>query len=116
MSLPPMRVRCIEGIAVVGVGPNAAGEPLPTEGGLVGLCTGGRGVVLDFEGSRPVSSAFLGHLIHAHRMALRAGIRLRVCCPMGLAREVLSEVSLDRLLPTYETLAEALADLDPPAR
>jgi hypothetical protein len=115
MSVPPLRIRWIGGIAIVGVGSNAAGEPLPLGVGLSDFCAGNRGVVLDFAGYELVSSEFLGHLIRAHRAAMVSGGRLRVCCPDGRARQVLSEFKLDRVLPVFATLAETLAEFDPPA-
>jgi anti-anti-sigma factor len=72
-------------------------------------------VVLDLAGEELVSSAFVGHLIRAHQAATASGGRLRVCCPDGPARRVLSECNLDRVLPVFATLPEALADFDPPA-
>jgi anti-anti-sigma regulatory factor len=112
MAVPPFRVRWIGGIAVLGVGPNAAGDPVPPDAGLTTHCAGNRGVVLDFAGYKLVSSEFIGHLIRAHQAAMASGSRLRVCCPDGLARQVLSEVKLERVLPIFATLAEALADFD----
>ena len=89
----------VEAGEIVGVGPNAAGDPVPPDVGLTALCAGNRGVVLDFAGYKLVSSEFMGHLIRAHQAAWAAGSRLRVCCPDGSARQVLSEFKLDRVLP-----------------
>ena len=115
MSEPPMRVRWVGGIAVLAIGPNAAGDPVPPGVGLVEFCAGNRGVVLDFAGYDLISSAFIGHLIRAHRASMASGTRLRVCCPDGVGRQLLSEVKVDRVLPIFPTLAESLADFEPPA-
>ena len=99
----------------MGVGPNAAGEPVPSGSGLGDVCAGNRGVVVDFAGYKLISSEFIGYLIRAHQAAMASGSRLRVCCPDERAREVLSEVKLDRVVPVFATLAETLAGFDTPA-
>ncbi len=113
MSVPPFRVRWIAGIAVVGIGPNAAGEPAPSDTSLGDVCANNRRVVLDFAGCNIVSSAFFGQLIRAHHVAMASGSQLRVCCPDELHRRVLTEVKLDRVIPLFATLAEALTGFDP---
>lgn len=113
MSPPALRLRWFGGIAVVGVGPHAAGEPVPSGVGLVELCAGNRGVVVDLAGCDVFTSELLGHMIRAHRAAQVAGSRLCVCCPHGAVGEALDAVRLGRVLPIFETLAEALADFEP---
>ncbi|AMV27437.1 hypothetical protein VT84_23760 [Gemmata sp. SH-PL17] len=115
MSESLMRVRWISGIAVVAVGPNAPGEPMPPGSTLASLCAGNRGVVIDFAGYELISSAFLGYLIRAHHAAMTTRSRLCVCCPDGSSRQVLASVKLDRMLPIFATLAEAVADFGPPS-
>lgn len=112
MSLPALRLRWFGGVAVVGVGPHAAGEPVSPEVGLVELCAGNRGVVVDLAGCDVFTSELLGHMIRAHRAAQVAGSRLCVCCPEGVVRDALDEVRMDRVMPIFATLAEALADFE----
>lgn len=113
MSVPHMRVRWISGIAVVGIGPHAAGDPVPPDIGLVGICRGGRGVILDLAGHPIPLSALFGQMILAHRAAVATGGRMRVCCPQGAVWEALTETQLDRVVAIFETLADALADFEP---
>lgn len=115
MALPPICVRRISGVAVIGVGPHAAGEPLDPKEGLPGALAGCRGVLFDMVGSRQFSSELIGMMIRAHQIAMRSGVPLRMCCPQGEVREMLSAVNLHNLMPVYDTLAEALAEFDPPA-
>ena len=114
MSVPPWRVRWVGDIAVVGISPNAAGTPVPPNAGLVDMIRGGRGVVVDLIGCNLLNSELLGRIIFVHAAAMMVGINLRVFCPAGSAQEVLLEVRMDRLLSTFATLAEALADFEPP--
>ena len=83
------------------------------EVGLVGLCAGNRGVIVDLAGCAFFSSHLIGHMIHAHRAAQAAGSRMRVCCPDGVVRDALDEVRMDREMPLFATLADALADFEP---
>jgi anti-anti-sigma regulatory factor len=114
MDQLPMRVRFLNGIAVVGVGKHAAGEPFGQDG-LVGCCREHSRVVLDMAGAEFVSSEWLGHMIRAHQMATTSGCQWRICCPAGMMREVFGITRLDRLTVIYPTLSEALASFDPPA-
>jgi hypothetical protein len=114
MALPNFRIRWVGRIAVVGISADAAGEPVPPGVSLGEICSDNLGVVLDFAGCKLVSSEFIGHLIRAHRAAMARGSRLRVSCPEGLPQWVLSEVKLDRVLPVYAILAEALNGFDLP--
>jgi hypothetical protein len=59
-----------------------------------------------------MSSEVIGFLIHAHRAAQSMGSMLRVCCPTVLNRGVLAEARLNRVLPIFETLSEALDDFE----
>lgn len=112
MSVPSMRVRWIRGVAIVAVGPNAAGEPVPPGVRLAEFFAGIRGVVLDLAGYDFISSEFLGELIRVHQAVMASGSRLRLCCPSGWVQEVLSTTKLDRVVPIFTTLAEALDDLE----
>lgn len=115
MALAAMKVRWVGGVAVVGVGPRAAGDPLPPGVGLTEFCADGRGLVIDLAGCEVPSSELLGVMIRGHQAAVAVGDRLRVCCPPGLVREALTATRLHRVLPLFATLADALADFDPPA-
>jgi anti-anti-sigma regulatory factor len=108
-----MRVRWINGIAVVGIGPHAAGDPVPPSVDLADTCRGSRGVILDLAGCKVPSSELFGQMIHAHRAAAAIGTPMRVCCPPGLVWESLTETRLDRVVAVFETLAETLEDFDP---
>jgi anti-anti-sigma regulatory factor len=108
-----MSIRHIAGITVVGLGPRAAGEPV-APGGLGAACAGSRGIVVDLAGCDLLDSALLGHMIHAHRAAQANGCRMCVCCPTELARETFDLTRLFRVLPVYDTLADALAAFDTP--
>lgn len=111
---PDMRVRWIGGIAVVAIGPNAAGKLFPPDVDLISFCAKNRRVVIDLAGCDPLSSVFLGRLIRAHQAAQVSRNGLRLCCPDGMARQLLSTVKLDRVMPVFPTLAEALEDFSPP--
>ena len=102
-----IKVRWIGGVAVLAVGPHAPGEPVPNT-----FRADTRGIVVDFTGDELISSAFIGHLIRAHRAAQTAGCRICVCCPSAEGCEVLRAVNLDRVLPVFPTLGEALAHFD----
>jgi len=106
-----LRVRYINNVAVVGVGAHAAGEPLP-DGSVTALVRGGgRAVVMDIPADTFFSSAVLGDIIAASRAAAGAGRAFRLCCPAGVGRGVIAVTKLDRLLPVFDTLADALDGL-----
>lgn len=111
MLAPEWRVRRIDGVTVVGVGPHAAGEPAPPGSSLASLCAGSRGVIVDLTGRGPLSSEVLGHMMRAFQAATANGLRLRVCCPSDLIFEELRVVGL-RALPIYRTLADTVAAFD----
>lgn len=106
-----LAVRYVGGVAVVAVGPHGAGEPLPP-GGFEALVeqAGGR-LVLDLAGDAPLGSAVLGRLLTLHRKFRQAGARFRLCCPPGPTLDVLQITKLDKLIPTFPTLAAALHGL-----
>lgn len=106
-----LRVRYIRGVAVVGVGEHAAGDPLPAGGIFEWVRAGGRPVVLDLSPDTVLSSAVLGHLISVMRAATAAKRTFRLCCPAGPDREVFAITKLDRLFPVFDTLAAALDGL-----
>lgn len=108
-----MRVRWFGKIVVVGIGPHAAGEPIPLESSLAAVCAGNRGVVVDLVGCRLVTSKILNDLIFAERAAKPSGNRLRVCCPEGFGSYVIGEFKLDKVFWIFRTLAEALESFGP---
>lgn len=104
------RVRYIRGVAVVAFGRHGAGEPLSGEAFLELLGRDGNRVVCDIPSDGWVNSAVLGQLITLHRKSMAGGARVRFVIPDGATREVFGITKLDRILGTYETLADALRD------
>lgn len=102
------RGRWINGIAIVRAG-HAAGELVPPDVGLAGMCEGSRGILFDMAGNDDISSAVLGQIIRTHQVAAYSDRIMRLCCPPGWIRETLTELRLDYVLPIYDTLADALA-------
>ncbi len=113
MPLPPMQIRFIDGIAVVGVGKHAAGEPLGPDG-LIGCFREHPRVVIDLIGADTVSSEWLGHLIRAHQTVMGTGHQVRMCSPTGELRKVFDITRLARMQVVFPTLAEALESFHPP--
>lgn len=105
----PFRVRYVGGVAVVAVGEDGTGQPLAADS-LSKVIELERGrVVVELSPKSPVPSAVLGKLILIHRRVQAAGgPRFRLCCAEGPAREELRFTKLDRIIPTFETLAEAI--------
>ncbi len=108
MDDQPLRVQYVGGVAVVGLGDHAPGEPLP-DGGLLALLdqTGGRAVI-DLTGCTSLSTAPLGKMIVASRRALALGGALRLCCAPWSVRELLEVTKLDSVILPFPTLADAL--------
>jgi anti-sigma B factor antagonist len=105
---PQFRLRYVGGVAVVAVGEHGAGEPLGPEG-LFALVERERGrLVIDLPSEHPLSSAVLGKLVTLHRKAKGARAGFRLCCPAGPTLDVLRITRLDRIIPTFPTLADAL--------
>ncbi|MFO0800382.1 MAG: hypothetical protein U0804_23180 [Gemmataceae bacterium] len=68
-------------------------------------------VVLELPPGLALPSQVLGKLILLHRRVQAArGTQFRLYCPAGPAREELRLTKLDRLIPTFETLEEAVRD------
>lgn len=109
-----MHVRWIGRVAVVGLGPNAGGEPVPE--GVIPRewLAGSRGVVVDFAGVAAVSSVLIGCMIRLHQILTTTGGRFVICCPDKSILDVLTVTHLHRLIPLYDTLTEALASFDRP--
>ena len=113
MPLPPMRIRFIDGVAVVGVGEHAPGGLLGPDG-LIGCCREYPRVVIDLIGADTVSSEWLGQLVRAHQTLMQTGHQLRMCCPTDMLREVFGITRLAGMQVVFPTLAEALASFDEP--
>jgi anti-sigma B factor antagonist len=68
-----------------------------------------RAVVIDLESVSLVDSSGIALLLNAFRRLDQAGRQLAIAIPMGSQRRAFELTALDRQLPMYETLAEALA-------
>ncbi len=108
---PQFRLRYVGGVAVVAVGEHGAGEPLGHEGLFALLDRQGGRLVIDLPSEHPLTSAVLGKLVTMHRKAKVARTGFRLCCPAGPTLDVLRITKLDKIIPTFPTLAEALRGL-----
>lgn len=71
---------------------------------------GRRSLVLDFAGVRFCDASGLSALVAAHNRVTREGGRIRLARVRPQQRRLLSITGLDRLFPSYDDLAEAVAD------
>lgn len=78
---------------------------------LAALARGYGTVVADLAGTRFCDSAGLAALVRAHREAQAEGGELRMVLPAARVMRVFAVTGLDRVIPRYATLAEALAPL-----
>lgn len=68
-------------------------------------------VVVDMTGTRFCDSAGLHTLLAAHKRVMTEGDELRLVIPAdGAVRRVLTVTGLDRLMPCFPSLQEALAE------
>lgn len=104
-------VRYVRGVAVLSLA-ERDGSRLLAGDGLSQVIALERGrVVVELDPERHVPSAVLGKLILIHRRAQAVGgPRVRLCCAAGPAREELRVTKLDRVLPTFETIDDAVRD------
>ena len=66
-------------------------------------------VVVDLSGAPFLASAGLAVLIDHYSRCAREGIDLRVAAPGGAARRAFVLTELDRAIPLYESVADAIA-------
>ena len=69
----------------------------------------GPALVVDMTGTRFCDSAGLHALIGAHKRAQAEGRQVRLAIPGAQVRRILALTALDRLIPVYTSLDEALA-------
>jgi anti-sigma B factor antagonist len=74
-----------------------------------GLVPGITKVVLDMSGMGRMSSAVLTELATEHRRLAGAGCQLVLVCADNKVRRMLSLSALDKVIPTVESVARALA-------
>ena len=70
-----------------------------------------RAVVIDLEAVSLVDSSGIGLVLNAFRHLNDTGRELTIACPGGSPRRAFELTALDRELPMYETLEDALAAL-----
>ncbi|QDU20093.1 STAS domain-containing protein [Urbifossiella limnaea] len=104
-------LRYHHGVAVVSLTERDGSTELADDG-LAKVIALERGrVVLELPPKVALPSWVLGKLILLHRRVQAArGTQFRLCCPEGPAREELRLTKLDRLIPTFETLDDAVRD------
>lgn len=68
-------------------------------------------IVVDLSRVHVIDPVGLGMLVRAHRDARERGAGLCLAAPSRFVRTVLHTMKLDGVFPTYDSLAEALADL-----
>src|SRR5262245_56030953 len=107
---PPLHVRRVGGVAVVGIGDLAGGELLDPEVRLVELLEAEpRGLVVDLAGADPVwDSLLLADMIGVSRLARSLSRPFRLCCASPSIREAFSITKLEAFIPLFSTLADAL--------
>jgi anti-anti-sigma factor len=74
-----------------------------------GLRSGARAIVIDLEAVSLVDSSGIALLLNAFRRLDHAGRQLAIACAVGSQRRAFELTALDRQLPMYETLQDALA-------
>jgi anti-sigma B factor antagonist len=67
-----------------------------------------RAVVIDLESVSLVDSSGIALLLNTFRRLDHAGRRFAIVCPMGAQRRAFELTALDRQLPMYESLDDAL--------
>lgn len=67
-------------------------------------------VVLNLEGVDFVDSVGLSVIVGGHRRLNHDGRRLHLAAPKAIVRRVLGLTRLDVLIPTYDTVDEAVSD------
>jgi anti-anti-sigma factor len=72
--------------------------------------TGAARVVLDLTEVPFLSSAGLSILVEHHTACQRDGVAFAVVAPVHAVRRAMEITALDRVIPLYDTVAEALAD------
>ena len=72
-------------------------------------------VVLDASGVEYVSSAGLRSLMIASKAGTARGVTLAVAAMQPIVQEIFTISRFHLVLPSFETVREALAKLDPPA-
>ncbi|HRU04223.1 MAG TPA: STAS domain-containing protein [Candidatus Brocadiia bacterium] len=70
---------------------------------------GARIVALDVGEVAMFTTVFLGRLVSLRKTLKGLGVELRLCRPSPHVRESLNYCKLDRLIPVYGAVAEALA-------
>lgn len=71
-------------------------------------------LVLDLARLQFLNSLTLRIFIELHRTVARAGGQVRIAAPAPYVAGVLTQTAIDRLIPVYPTLDEALAAPFPP--
>jgi STAS domain len=99
--VPPVPSRATPAAAISASGQPVVGRPPP----------GGHGrFVVDMARTQFCASAGLGVLVQAHKRALAEGGELRLVMPAGGAvLRIFALTGVDRLIPNFANLAEALA-------
>ncbi len=108
-DFPRLWYRSVGGVAVVAIGAHGAGDPCTTEELWALLERAGGRLVTDLAADEPLTSAVLGKLVTMNMKVKAAGGKLRLCCPPGPTLDELRVAKLDKLVPTFPTLAAALA-------
>jgi anti-sigma B factor antagonist/stage II sporulation protein AA (anti-sigma F factor antagonist) len=72
-------------------------------------------VVLDFSGVEYVSSAGLRSLMIASKTGAERSVKLAVAAMQPIVKEIFTISRFHLVLPCFETVRAALAQLDPPA-
>jgi anti-anti-sigma factor len=68
-------------------------------------------VILDFRGLRYLDSSGIKALLSAQRNLARSGRRLVIAGPSEMVRRVFSVLDVERVIPMFATVEEALAYL-----
>jgi anti-sigma B factor antagonist len=79
------------------------------------VASGAHVVVVDLDGTTFMDSVTLGVLLGTLRRLQSRGGELRVACSRGPIRRTFELTQLDRVLPTYDSLAAALSAVSGPA-
>ncbi|GLZ10921.1 anti-sigma factor antagonist [Actinomadura sp. NBRC 104425] len=86
------------------------GTAATLRGELLALhAAGRRGLVVDFAGVRFCDASGLGALVAAHNRVTAGGGRIRLARVRPQQARLLRITGLDRLFPTHDDLAEAVA-------
>ena len=115
-ALPAMRMRWVGDVAVIRPGAAGEGEPVPPDVMSDRWWERNRGLIIDLTGSEDgPSAAVAGWMSRVDDAARSTGKRLWVVCPPGPVRDALSPRRSHLVVPIWATLADALAELGPPA-